>query len=772
MLMYQVLLTRIFSVTRYYHFAFAAVTEAMFGLALGARVAYQFRDKISAHNAHGWIAWSCLAFGWLSLIALLYHMTTPVIPISTATGIFSIVSTVVLLAGAFTAGGFVVCLALTMWPQLTARLYAIDLVGAALGALTALWVLPHTNGPAIVLVILVLSGLSALSFQGMKIKSRCSYCALLTTGVALLLFVVDSRRGIEQSFFRLTLSGDEQHAPPLYERWNLFSRVTVSEMPSTPFGWGLSSRYSREATVEQKYLVIDSGASTPITRFDGSFAQLGHLKADVVNLVHHIRPTGEVFVIGVGGGRDILAALAFGHQSVKGAEINPHIIEAVGSTFGEFSGGILQHSGVSVVLDEARSFISREDTRYDVIQASLVDTFAATSSGAFALSENSLYTVEAWERFMRRLKPSGVLSISRWWQASYPVESYRTVTLASASLRATGISDPQRHLIGVVNKRPLYRSNNPDLGVFTILASPTPFSQDDISSISALCQDLDFELVLSPNLDKNDLMAQLVNDSPGSLADRLHMQLTPPTDQSPFFFHLARFKDIILGAPCDEASKQVTLGVLCLIIVLLPLSYMTLIAPVLRSEKTDGHRTYLPAVVYFAAIGFGYMLLEVAQMQWFSAYLGHPTYGITVVLCALLLSTGIGSYCTSFITENYELKAVAVLILIGAIVGAMGPVLSGATRDSELLIRLWVAVGVLVPLGIVLGFGFPLGMRVITRRNPECAQLLWGVNGAASVCAGAVALLIALTVSITATFWTGLVCYVVAWIAMRNMVIK
>ena len=189
-----------------------------------------------------------------------------------------------------------------------------------------------------------------------------------------------------------------------------------------PFGWGFAR--VPDTKIDQNFLDIDADAATVITRFNGDLSKLSYLKNDVINAAYLVQPPADVAVVGVGGGRDILSALLFGAKHIHGIEINPAIFEVLTDKFAEFSGHLDRQPGVPLVNAEARSYINHSSDRYDLVQISLIDTWAATAAGGLTLTENRLYTVEAWDDFYRALKPGGMLSVSRWYDAQRITTSF------------------------------------------------------------------------------------------------------------------------------------------------------------------------------------------------------------------------------------------------------------------------------------------------------------------------------------------------------------
>src|SRR5207247_1928107 len=263
---------------------------------------------------------------------------------------------------------------------------------------------------------------------------------------------------------------------PLYEKWNSFSRIRVRPSPTAnPLGWGLSPAFRPARPVRQLILDIDAGAATVLTEFHGNLEEVQHLRYDVTSLAHYLRRGARVLVIGAGGGRDVLAALVFDQTSVVGVEINEEILRAVTETFGDFTGHLERDPRVHFVNDEARSYIARQRERYDIIQASLIDTSAATAAGAFVLTENSIYTADAWKVFLDHLAPGGILTFSWFYFTDLPAEMYRLTSLARAALLERGIRDVRAHVV-------LVRQKTTGKRVGTILVSPDPLPADDLTA--------------------------------------------------------------------------------------------------------------------------------------------------------------------------------------------------------------------------------------------------------------------------------------------------
>ena len=515
-----------------------------------------------------------------------------------------------------------------------------------------------------------------------------------------------------------------------------------------------------------------------MSHFDGDFGAVEHLKYDVTNIAYYLRSGHDALVIGAGGGRDVLSALAFGARSVTAVDINKDIIGTVNGRFGDFTGHLDRDPRVRFVNDEARSFIARSPERYGTIQISLIDTWAATAAGAFVLGENSLYTVEAWTNFLGHLTDDGMLTVSRWYFHDRPAEMYRTTTIAVEALRSLGVTDPRRHIVIVRNMRPTTASttDTPD-GVGTILVNRQPFSDVELDTLDRETSRLQFEVPFSPRVAYDQTFAQLTTPAgPAELAAFLRsypVNITAPTDDSPFFFNMLRLRDIgrtsllDFGNLSHNMKAVATLGILCVTVAVL--TSLCILLPLWMTRNRVSLSGVGPLFTFFIAIGLGFMLIETSQMQRLIIALGHPTYGLSVVLFALLLSSGIGSFLTQSVTANTAgasgRRRLLALVLILAAFGAVTPSVVRWIEPMTTPVRILAAVLLLFPAGLFMGMAFPLAMKLASARARELTPWFWGLNGAASVLASVLAVCIALTWSISTAFWTGWACYLLALFA-------
>lgn len=779
-LMYEIALTRIFSVTMWYHFAFVAISIALFGMTVGALIVHLRPKWFTPARAKIQMARFSLAFAVTTAAAIVMQLAVPFVPELNAAGMFSVVYTCAVIAVPFVCSGVVVCLALTRFPRRVNRLYAVDLVGAGLGCLALVVLFEWFDGPSLVLVIAAIGAVGALLFavdaggRRTRAVSALVLVGLLAGGVGNALL---HERG--RPVVRILWSKEQKDGDHLYDEWNAFSRVTVQGDPERPFfppGYGMSEK-TPQVPVFSLSMLIDNTAGTWALGWSGGPDETDWLRYDVTNLGYHALE-GRDFrsvVIGVGGGRDVLSALEFGASHVTGLEINGKILDLINGPLGDFTGHLDRDPRVDLVHDEARSWLTRTDERFDMIQISLIDTFAATSAGAFALSENSLYTTEAWHTYLDRLQPGGILSVSRWFQheTREPLETIRTVALAAQVLHERGVENPRDHIL-------IYEGPPNTLGATTatVLVGRDPFDAATAATIDDAARDLVFDPVLTPTEAVDPVWEELTAPGgPGPVVDRFTADISPPTDDRPFFFQMADVGTLLSrdGWRADQVIRPVVvLATLALAVVVLAAACIG--GPLVHMGRRTSHRGRVPFYVYFAGIGLGFMMIEISQLQRLSTFLGHPTYALGVVLFTVLVFSGLGSILVEGVIDvdrpRRLLLPVAGLGVLLVAFAVAAPRVIDALAGATTPVRIAAAVGLLAPVALLMGMPFAIGMRAASVDPDAPTAFLWGINGAMSVVASVFAAVVALFVGITMTLVSGVVAYGVAGVALWRIVVS
>lgn len=780
-LMLELLLTRIFSVTLWYHFAFMVVSIALFGMTAGALVVYLRPRAFSPDQVANQLTLSAELLAVTTVIGFLIHVQFPAIAQSgSPLGPGPLLAIYLLMAMPFFFGGINVTLALTKLSSRIGRLYAADLSGAAVGCLVFVVALELTDGATAVFLAALVACVGSLAYarerdvaRGLRISGYAVGLALLTLALAQF---ATMRAGSPLVTLRWVKGREEER--PLIERWNSFSRITIWGDPAqeTPaFGFGFPPDHRPADTARQLRLEIDASADTYLTGFTGNLSSVAYLREDVAYAAHVLRPDSRVLVIGSGGGRDLLAALVFRQPEVQGVEVNDDIVDLVHDELGDFTGHLDAYPGVSVVADEARSFVARQTQPYDIIQISLIDTWAASSAGAFVLTEHTLYTVEAWASFLAHLTPHGVLSVSRWYFPDHPYETYRLIALASSALRSTGTLEPRSHLMLLTNRDPQADPDAP-VGIATLLVSRQALAVEDVQQLEAYAAERGFQILLSPRAEADPVLVQIAEvEDLAALGAGWQESIEPPTDDRPFFFFGVRIGDLLMGRVDREALPAATSGAVYILSVLtvsvIGLALLALLIPLVITRRSASLHSAWRFFLYFAAIGLGYLLIEVSQLQRLMIFLGHPTYGVTVVLFTLLVGSGAGSYVSQSLGasgrwggRSTRLVALILVLLAYALVT---PMILPACEAFPTPARVALVVVMLFPCGFLMGMPFPTGMEWASDRCPELKPWLFGLNGAMSVTASVLATVLALSAGITAGFMAGVASYAIAAVAYR-----
>lgn len=776
-LMYEVLITRIFSVTTGNHFGFLAISIAMFGISLGGIAIYVKPNFFSHDKTEQQISCSAAAFALFSVLAILFHIYCPFLIASASSDI--VISTalfawmpVALLA--FIASGIGIALCLTRFPQRVNSLYASDLAGAAIGCLSVIVTLKYVDAIADVFLVAAIALLSALCFAttSKQMKVACVVGTVLFAGLTAFQGWSYSR---QTPLVSIRWSKGKLEGEKVFQLWNSFSRIRVFGEPyalTRVDVSGLSNKHADNAVAHSLYLDIDGGAGTPILEFKGGNVEpVRFLEYEISNFAYHLRKDSDVLVIGMGGGKDVLSALLTKQKHVTAVEINDNIIKAVCEQFGAYTGPLSANPKVSIVNDEARSYVTRSKDKFDIIQISMIDTWAATASGAHVLSEANLYTIESFRTLLNHLNKNGILTVSRWYAKGTPAEFYRLTALAGATLKGMGVQHPENNMIAIRNISKL--DNSPD-GVGTLLVSPDPFSATEIASAQEWAKEMGFDLLYAPGHPEEPIIAKLAaGEAPASAAPSVPFNLKPSTDDNPFFFQTLSLPHFfsLQGMENNMNFGNVLVGIMLLFTTFATavLCYFCIRIPYVMTADKQVVKAAAPLFLYFFAIGAGYMLVEMSQIQRLTLYLGHPVYGLSVVLFALLLSTGLGSFMSQKWFVGKEKTGLAIILSMLAVYAVVSPFVFGATNLDSTPVRIAVAIASLMPVGAVLGFAFPIGMKAVLSHNESLAPWLWGINGAASVFCSVLAVIIAMFGSISASFITGMVCYAGALLAFKML---
>lgn len=503
-----------------------------------------------------------------------------------------------------------------------------------------------------------------------------------------------------------------------------------------------------------------------MNHFYGDLEKLKFLKYDVTAIPYYLVNNGEVLVIGVGTGRDILTGLVFDQKSITGVEFNEDILYVLNDLLGDFSGRLTQNQKVRFVNDEARSYLFSSEQNFDLIQISLIDTFAASLAGAYTLTENSLYTVEAFTVYLEHLKDNGFLSVSYWYHKNKPENILKLTGLATRALQKLGIDNTRDHIV-IVHKEG-------ESGVATLLVKKTEFSTNELLEIDKISKEMGFKVILSSQTSKDEAFAKMSDVKEiTNFYKQYKRNIAPPTDDSPFFFLFNKIYSKDFFKFNNFAKFRAESILFSLLVLMSVLTAAFILIPLIKSSGfTSTPNNLFLYSVYFSSIGLAFMFIEISQMTRLSIFLGHPIYSLAIVLFALLVSSGIGSYFLGGI-ENPKKSTILFMIFIlvcSVFLFLTKPALHYFSKYN-IFIRLITSVAIIAPLGFFMGSFLPQGIRLVDRvKGP--VPLFWGLNGAASVIGSILAMIFMITNGIRLTFLTGIILYVIAIVVFATLFVK
>jgi spermidine synthase len=761
-LLLELSLTRLFSVVLFYHFAFLAISIALLGLGAGGVFAYLLKVRLASVGTRELAAWLCVVNSVVVVVVLEIVLHVPVaLEVSTKT--FLRLTTIYLAAAVpFFLTGLLFSIVFAREPQRIPRLYGADLCGGALACVALVPLLNWLGGPNAVLVSAIALAIAAMIWAETRAVRRNA--AVLAIALAALTAANYSGRLIDVVYAKGMF---RDPAWVEFARWNALSRVEVDRQGGA------------------KAIVIDADASTYIMNADLNHWQGTVWEHNLMSappaLANVLRPHGDFAIIGPGGGVDVLRAVANGSASVTGIEINPIIATTImRERYADYAQHLYQRPDVHIHVGDGRSFMRDTAQHFDVVQMTLVDTWASTAAGAFALSENNLYTVEAFREYFEHLKPDGMIAITRW-EFRRPREALRVVSVAMEALHQLGVSNPAKNFI-VASQGELNADGIP----VVVLAKKTPFTPEEEAAVTAhFGRYNQLDSLYMPSQPGHNPFADLIaSNDPFSFARGYAYNVAPVSDNTPFFFFTLKPGQILGEKGLREAIDwKVNLGVLVLFLVLVIslLAVLGFLVLPLALKRSSRRQSPLP-LLYFVAVGLGYILVEIAFIQRFVLFLGHPTYALTVVIFLLMLSSGAGSLASRFWLPRAEMGWLPLLLVVATLVAYVFFLPSRLALLVGLPIGLKMVISgiLLIPPGFVMGMPFPTGLRALASAPaPEfpasadnTVEWAWAMNAAASVLGSVMAMAIAIQFGLTATLACGAAAYLVALALMPALPTK
>jgi spermidine synthase len=781
-LAYEVLLMALFSLIQWHHFAYLVVSIALLGFGVSGSLLAFAAPRLAGSFRSFATSQACL----FALTALLGFVLAQRLSFNPEELIWDhhhwlrLALVILLLTLPFFFAANLIGMALIEFRSRLSRIYAADLLGAGLGAPGIIGIL-FLLSPSQALIFVSALGFTAAAAVWTECRGRVWPALAALALISLVLY-------------QLPAGWTEPRISP-YKELSQILRIPgtrVIETRSSPLGVlniiestalplrhapGLSLN-ARTEPPPQLGLFTDAGGMTAITRFRGKLEELAYLDDMTSALPYHLLRPQNVLVLGAGGGADVLQAIYHGAGHVDAVEINPQVVDLMRSRFAEFSGRLYDHEHVSLQLAEARGFLQRGTTAYNLIQVPMLDSFASSAGGVHGLNENYLYTIEALQQALSRLETNGFIALTRWIKLP-PRDSLKLFATAIEALKRSGAGDISQRLV-------LIRG----LQTSTLLIKNSAISATDIQRLQAFCKSRSFDTAYYPGMPANqanrynrlesayfyEAAQALLGDQRDQFLRDYKFNLEPSSDDRPFHFHFVKWRTLaeLLELRYRGGSALLETGYLTLVIALLlglALSLLLILLPLLLVRRDQASIPIrfgkLRVFTYFGALGLGFLLIEISFLQKFILLLHHPLYAAAVVLASFLIAAGFGSafaqaFAGTLRARRINAYAVLIIILLGsAYLLLLGPLLQLAGGWS-LAARILLSITLIGPLGFCMGIPFPLGLAAISIGATPLTPWAWGINGCASVISAVLASLLAIHFGFNLVILIAMSCYLVA----------
>ena len=776
---YELLLTRLFAITLWHHFAYMVISLALLGYGASGTLLVFARHLLLKRFSLSFAAFAT-AFGVTAVGSTALAWRVPFNPLEIIWDWHQqlyLAAIYVTLALPFLTAASAIGLALAARPVAIGSIYRADLMGAGLGALAvvaAMFVLLPED--CLRLLAAVAFFAAALAASGDDRRRL----ALLLLFLAIPAALAWPRAWLEPKpspYKQMSLALNVPGARIIAERSGPLGRLSVIENREVPLRHAPGLSLATTLTPpEQLGIFTDGEGMTAVTRFDGDLAALSYLNQETAALPFHLIDHPATLVLGSGGGADVLMALHDGAKRIDAVELNPQLAQLVTADFRDFAGHVFERPGVTLHVAEARSFIAASGERWDLITLSLLDSFAGSAAGVQALRESPIYTVEAVSAYLRHLAPGGMLAITRWLSTP-PRETLKLFATAVSALEAEGVASAQERLILLHG-----------WSTATLIVKNGAFTAGEIANARRFALERQFDLAWYPGMTSaeanrfnrmapptlHDAAVALLGTGRSAFLADYKFDIRPATDDRPFFYRFFTWKllpELVAlreqgGLVFVDSGYLVSLLALvqavaaAIILILLPLAALA------RAPRKPGAPAWSRVALYFLLLGLAFLLVEIGFIHRFSLFLGHPLSAIAITLANFLVSAGLGSGMSGRIARNWPKAAiplaVAAIVVLGGAYAMVLPPIFAALMGLPLAVKVVIAAGLIAPLGFAMGLPFPLGLSRLAAEASDLIPWAWGINGCASVVAAVLASLLAMEWGFTAVLALALGLYALA----------
>ncbi|MCL2703559.1 MAG: hypothetical protein FWE91_08145 [Defluviitaleaceae bacterium] len=733
---YQVTLTRLYSAVLSYHYVFLTTSFAILGLGIGSVWAYRDRarlDRILGETVkqpkdmmkqiNKWLL--VLSCGFIIVYLLIYFQ-----PFVNTLAVYIILGII-----PFVIGGYFYSILFKAWPEFSRKLYFSDLAGAGTGSIIIVVLLDNTGMFKTAAAVCLLPLLITLSLPAANNKLKITEYAIPVLLAVCLFLPARAASAVEVNFYGLLNSAGKQFgvmqsaglSPEIvFSKWDSFARTDLIKLGNHP---------------DRMIITIDGGANAPMFQFDGNADSLGKFKEDNGFIPFAVGGNDNVLLIGIGGGLDVLYALAGESKNIAAVEINEASIDAV-RLFGDFNGHILDLPEVRTYVQDGRNFVRNTTERFDLIFMSLVVTNTTQGVG-FALSENYIYTTEAMGEYLDRLSENGRIA----FVAHDMITINKLVTTAMKALVNRGVPFEETPDYIALFYSLTQIDNAVQIFEPVIIIKDTPFTGDEASILETEILARKALPAYLPYVHEHGIISQVKDGSVTSLRhfiDSFNMNVKPATDDNPYFYNF------------DRGINTGLLQILAFGV----LASLLLFTPYAVKKRNRG-----PSI-YFGLLGMGFMMIQIPLIQRFILYLGHPTPAFSYILAAMLAGCGIGGFLNNSKAFNKSFHKIYMPPILAAIINIIFllslSTIFQQTAGFSIAGKIVTASIAAAATGFFMGMPFPRGLSLLGVNNrKDLIPVMLGINGTLSVVGSVTSIILSMAFGFTAALTAGAVVYII-----------
>lgn len=759
----QIIIIYLLSIIQWYHFAYMIISAALLGFGASGTFVSLFKKKLINNN--NVIFYLLILFSITSVISI-YSTTGSILTFDSYllfTDYFQMSKlfiNYIIFFIPFFCGAVILALSFIMYSEIINKIYYINLIGSAFGAIIPLIIIKTIRVENFILFISLLPFIASIlliNYLNIK-KEKCKLLFILLNLIIIIYFFLIPKELNISEYKGLSYALNLHNTVIKGERKSIYGLMKYVETPLLRYAPGVSLNYrGKIPTVDMIYL-----NSEPLGPVFKNINELEIFNYTPKILPYKLSNITDVLVIDAGTFTDAYYAYYNNVQHITAVDLFASETIRLKQKYSNLN----PTDKINIISIDAKTYLLTSKKKFDLITIPAIDSFGG-GAGLYALQENYTVTVESLSKIMKMLKPGGVLYLPVW--TDHPPRNFLKILSALAET-LEGLSLPLENHIAAVR----------DWGMLHFIVKTTEFSEKDYEIINKFCSNKNFDIAILKGLKIKDRMKfniidktffhyidEIITGNREIFYDNYKFNIKPPTDNKPYFYNFIKWRtmpEIIKTEGIrDFAFKE--LGYLILIYTFIQIiicALILIILPLIKLNKRLSNKLY--SVIYFSSLGLGYMFFEITLIQKFTLYFGSPVYSASFIISFMLALSGAGSYYSGTIKPTKK-NISKICFLVSAVMLSYFlfiHIIFNSTINYPLFYKILISFFIISPLAFVMGMPFPLGLKYISVRNKDGIPWCWGINGCLSVIASVLAIIICVEFGFIAAGVTGLFFYFAA----------